>query len=55
MGCTDLCVDLKNAAEKQGFQFTVRKSKHTAQATVWTLSCTHHIMFEDKACKHKYM
>jgi hypothetical protein len=51
----DLCADLNKAAEMHGFQFTVHISKHTAQATVWTLSCTHHIMFEDKACKHKYV
>jgi hypothetical protein len=51
----DLRVDLHKAAKKQGFQFTVRKSKHTAQATVWTLYFTRHIMFEDKACKRKYV
>jgi hypothetical protein len=49
----DLRADLNKAVEKQGFQFTVRKSKHTAQATVCILSCTRHRMFEDKACKQK--
>jgi hypothetical protein len=34
----DLRADLEKAAEKQGFQFTVHKSNHTAQATVWALS-----------------
>jgi hypothetical protein len=38
----DLRADLNKSAEKQGFQFTVHKSKHTEQATVWTLSCTRH-------------
>jgi hypothetical protein len=50
----DLRVDLNKAAKKQGFQFTVHKSKYMAQATVWALSCTCHRMFEDKACKRKY-
>jgi hypothetical protein len=51
----DLRVDLNKAAKKQGFQFTVCKSKHTAQATVWKTSCTCHRMVEDKACKRKYV
>jgi hypothetical protein len=36
----DLHADLNKVAEKQGFQFTVRNAKHTAQttATAWTLS-----------------
>jgi hypothetical protein len=51
----DLRADLNNAAEKQGFQLTVSKSKHAAQATVWKLSCTHHIMFEEKSCKCNYV
>jgi hypothetical protein len=51
----DLRTDLNKAAEKQGFQFTVCKSKHMDQATVWTLSCRRHIIFEDKACKRKYV
>jgi hypothetical protein len=46
---------MNKAAEKQGFQFTVRKSKLTDQATVWRLSCTRHRIFEDKACKRKYV
>jgi hypothetical protein len=44
----DLCADLNKVAEKQGFQFTVRNTKHTDQATAWTLSCTRHRMAEKK-------
>jgi hypothetical protein len=36
----DLRADLNKVAEKQGFQFTVRNIKHTAQATACTLKCT---------------
>jgi hypothetical protein len=50
----DLCADLNKVAEKQGFQFTVRNTKHTAQATTWTLSCTRHRMAEHKVCKRVY-
>jgi hypothetical protein len=50
----DLRADLNKVAEKQGFQFTVRNTKHTAQATAWTLSCTLHQMAEHKVCKRVY-
>jgi hypothetical protein len=40
----DLRADLNKVAEKQGFQFTVRNTKHTAQSTAWTLSCKRHRM-----------
>jgi uncharacterized protein YlbG (UPF0298 family) len=50
----DLRVDLNKVAEKQGFQVTVRNTKHTAQATDWTLSCTRHRMAEHKVCKRVY-
>jgi hypothetical protein len=50
----DLRADLNKVAEKQGFQFTVRNKKHTAQATAWTLSCTRHRMAEHKVCKRVY-
>jgi hypothetical protein len=36
----DLHADLNKVAEKQGLQFTVCNTKHTSQATAWTLSCT---------------
>jgi hypothetical protein len=50
----DLRADLNKVAEKQGFQFTVRNTKHTSQTTSWTLSCTRHRMAEDKICKRVY-
>jgi hypothetical protein len=50
----DLRADLNKVAEKQGFQFTVRNTKHRARATEWTLSCTRHRMAEHKVCKHVY-
>jgi hypothetical protein len=50
----DLRADLNKVAKKEGFQFTVRNTKHTAQATAWTLSCTHHRMAEHKVCKRVY-
>jgi hypothetical protein len=50
----DLHADLNKSAEKQGFQFTVCNASNSNQATVWTFSCTHDIIFEDKACKHNY-
>jgi hypothetical protein len=50
----DLRTQLKKSAEKQGFQFTVHNTANSAQATVWTLSCTRNTMFEDKVCKHNY-
>jgi hypothetical protein len=49
----DLCADLNKSAEKQGFQFTVCKTANSTQA-VWTLSCNHNRMFDDKACKRNY-
>jgi hypothetical protein len=51
----DLNADLNKAAKKQGFQFTFHKSKHMAQATVWIMSCTRNKIFEDRACKCKYV
>jgi hypothetical protein len=50
----DLRADLNKVAEKQGFQFTVRNTKHTSQATAWTLFCTRHRMAEQKVCKRVY-
>jgi hypothetical protein len=50
----DLCADLNKVAENQCFQFTVLNTKHTAQATAWTLSCTCHRMAEHKVCKRVY-
>jgi hypothetical protein len=50
----DLRADLNKVAEKQGFQFTVRNTKYTAQSTAWTLSCTRHQMAEHKVCKCVY-
>jgi hypothetical protein len=50
----DLRADLNKVAEKQGFQFTIHNTKHTPQATAWTLSCTRHRMAEHKACKWIY-
>jgi uncharacterized protein YlbG (UPF0298 family) len=50
----DLRADLNKVAEKQGFQFTVRNTKHTAQATAWTLSGTRHRMAEHEVCKRVY-
>jgi hypothetical protein len=50
----DLRADLNKVAEKQGFQSMVRNTKHTAQATAWTLSCTRHQISEHKVCKHVY-
>jgi hypothetical protein len=50
----ELRADLNKVAEKQAFQFTVRNTKHTAQATAWTLSCTRHRMAEHKVCKRVY-
>jgi hypothetical protein len=50
----DLRADLNKVAEKQGFQFTIPNTKHTAQATLWTLSCTRHRMAEHKSCKRIY-
>jgi hypothetical protein len=38
----DLHAGLNKIAEKQGIKFTSRNTKHTAQATSWTLSCTQH-------------
>jgi hypothetical protein len=49
-----LRADLNKVAEKQGFQFTFHNTKHTAQATAWTLSCTRHQMAEHKVCKRVY-
>jgi hypothetical protein len=50
----DLRADLNKVAEKQGFHFTVRNTKHTTQSTSWTLSCTRHQMVEHKVCKCVY-
>jgi hypothetical protein len=50
----DLRADLNKVAEKQVFQFTVRNTEHTTQATPWTLSCTRHRMAEHKVCKRVY-
>jgi hypothetical protein len=50
----DLHADLNKVDEKQCFQFTVRNTKHTAQATAWTLSCTRHRMAEPKVCKRVF-
>jgi uncharacterized protein YlbG (UPF0298 family) len=50
----DLRADLHKVAEKQGFQFNVRNTKHTAQATAWTLSCKRHRMTEHRVCKRVY-
>jgi hypothetical protein len=50
----DLRADLNKVAEKQGFKFTVHNTKHTEQATPWTLSCTRLRMVEHKACKRIY-
>jgi hypothetical protein len=50
----DLRADLNKSDEHQGFQFTVRNTASSAQATVRTLSCTRNRMFEDKACKREY-
>jgi hypothetical protein len=50
----NLRADPSKSAEKQGFQFTVRDTANSAQSTIWTLSCTHNIIFEDKACKCNY-
>jgi hypothetical protein len=51
----DLGAELNKVAEKHGFQFTVCNTKHTAQATSWTLSGTRHKMAENKACKRNYV
>jgi hypothetical protein len=50
----DIRADLNKVAEKQGFQLTVHNTKHIAQATSWTLSCTRHRMAEKKVCKRVY-
>jgi hypothetical protein len=50
----DLRADLNKFAEKQGFQFTVRNTKHTAQSTAWALSCIRHRMADHKCFKHVY-
>jgi hypothetical protein len=50
----DISADLNKSAEKQGFQFTDRKTANSAQATVWTISCTRNRMFEDKDCQPEY-
>jgi uncharacterized protein YlbG (UPF0298 family) len=50
----NLRAELNKSAKKRGFLFTVRNTANSAQAMVWTLSCTHNIMFEDKACKREY-
>jgi hypothetical protein len=50
----DLRADLKKVTEKQGFQFTIRNTQHTAQATSWKLPCTCHRMVEHKVCKRIY-
>jgi hypothetical protein len=50
----DLRADLNKVDEKQCFQFTFHNTKKTAQATAWTLSCTRHLMAEQKVCKCVY-
>jgi hypothetical protein len=52
--CDDLRAGLNKVAEKQGFQFTVRNTKHTSQAIACTLSCTRHQIAEQKVC-HRWM
>jgi hypothetical protein len=39
--------DRNKAADKQGFQFTFFYAANSAHDTVWTLSCTPNVMFED--------
>jgi hypothetical protein len=51
----DLRADLNKVADKLGFQLTFHNTKHTAQATAWKVSCTHHRMAENKACKLNYV
>jgi hypothetical protein len=50
----DLLADLNKSDEKQGFQFTVRNAANLVQTMVCTLSYSHNIMVEDKACKREY-
>jgi hypothetical protein len=50
----DLRADLNKVSEKQGFQFTVRNTKHKARATAWRISCARHRMAEHKVSKRVY-